>query len=153
MDNEIWFISEEWESLPTKINTEFGRVYVVAFNDSEVKIGCSYNVSSRIKKMASYQSKYGSSCIGQTVIYSQPHINYRENEKKIHSFFKKRRKPKSELFLMTTDEFLSEVHNVGLVFKDETDPDYIERDRKGKEFINSIASSIAHCPIDLFKED
>ena len=76
-----------------------GCVYIIDFGFA-VKIGCSSKPQERIKNITSYLKNYAS-IEAEDVFISLRHVNYRENEKKMHEKFKDDRLESSELFTVS----------------------------------------------------
>lgn len=76
-----------------------GCVYIIDFGFA-VKIGCSSKPEERTKNITSYLKNYAG-LEAEDVFISLRHVNYRENEKKLHEKFKDDRLESSELFTVS----------------------------------------------------
>lgn len=104
--NKQWTIAREKKDLPTD-SEKGGCCYVVEI-DGNIKIGCTTNLRTRLSTITNHLQKYSDVKIGRFA-YTEPHINYKENEKLLHLHFSSKRKEATELFFMSFDEFLNNV--------------------------------------------
>lgn len=99
--NDLWrygikvFDKTTYNNLPSFQAKDVGVVYAIEMGD-KVKIGFSTNPLKRYKSFIG-NSRYGNIELGRIAI-SKFHFNYKENEKQLHSLFKKYRKTQTELF-------------------------------------------------------
>ena len=87
-----------------------GFVYVVEADDV-VKIGCTHRLVTRMSTLSGMLSNYADKNVGRIAV-TKPHMNYRENEKKMHEMFSDCRKG-GELFAIdfeTAVEGLSTIY-------------------------------------------
>lgn len=90
--NLLWFGCDavDFVNLPDKDQLYLGRVYAVAFQDGTVKIGSSIRLKSRIANFNIYVGKYGMNAPVR-VIYTSPHIEFFQNERKLQSLFESKK--------------------------------------------------------------
>lgn len=104
-------------------DTGLGYFYCLDCIDC-VKIGCTQNVSSRMKSLKSYLSANNKEAV--RVAVSVIHANYKENEKALHSFFASKRVSGTELFSIQFDDFVFLLDEIGLSFEE----DFVIRESK-----------------------
>ena len=117
-DGEPWFVAADvCEDVPERGSTPYhGYVYAIEYGHG-VKIGCTTKLKSRIKSIKRDAKNYSDLHAG-AFAYSQPHTNYRENEKLLHKFFEADRVKRSERFSFSLCSFLD---NLPLIkFRDES---------------------------------
>jgi len=129
-----WFIAKDISQAPHKGNNSwFGYVYAIEYGN-HVKIGATTKPIQRFKALASQAILYADKVIGEIAI-SQPHTNYRENERFIHQHFNNSR-VSGELFEITIEQFIKQCPS--LKFEDlssEKTQRSIQRFAKLKSFI------------------
>lgn len=69
-----------------------------------VKIGCSKNMSRRMAGLRKYIKENGKTIVRLAV--SEPHVNYRGNEKLLHELFDQKRVRGTEFFNLSFDDFV-----------------------------------------------
>ena len=105
-----------------KTNDWLGVFYLLEYNDS-IKVGCTKNPYQRYKQLVRNSKNYNNANIGRFFM-SPWHTNYWENEKLLHNHFKKYRKPNTELFDITIEDFLSQMPIIN--YEDDSE----EKDKK-----------------------
>ena len=79
-----------------------GAFYIIDFG-KVIKIGCSENPIKRVKTISSHLFRYAGLKAKRHYI-SEFHLNYRQNENKLHKIFSKQRVGNSELFEVEFDK-------------------------------------------------
>lgn len=96
--DDTWKIVEKIDDIASEINPisiYMGYVYIMEYG-KYIKIGQTHNIRKRMKQLISI-GNYGDMAMGR-VMYTIPHTNYKENEKRLHSLFSSNRKKGTELF-------------------------------------------------------
>ena len=101
-----WTVVKSFEALPKKDDLYFGRVYAIEFCDGTVKIGSTQYCRARIGNIGTYTGRYGNNAV-RRIAYTQPHVNYFENEKYLHGVFADKRCRAKELFRISLEDVLS----------------------------------------------
>lgn len=122
-----WTIETDFQKLPQKEKDFFGRVYVIEFENNLIKIGCTSDLKRRMKNLSIYIVAYGGNRI-KKIAYTEPHVDYDENEKELHKIFKHRRKGDLELFDVSFEDILkiSLIGNVSSLQKEKDRHQYCE---------------------------
>lgn len=115
-------------------NKYMGYVYLLEWNDM-IKIGYTRNPYQRYNDLKSHAENYSNAQIGKFVLFKE-HTNYKQNEYKLHQYFKDYRKPDTELFAVKIEQVLSEIHNI-ISFLNETKK-YKEKDEMIYKFDSSF---------------
>lgn len=129
-----WTIETDFQKLPQKEKDFFGRVYVIEFENNLIKIGCTSDLKRRMMNLSTYIGAYGGNKI-KKIAYTEPHVDYDENEKELHKIFKHRRKGNLELFDVSFEE-ISKISLIGNMSS-------FQREEKRKQFDKSIKKFIA----------
>lgn len=129
------FESDEFERIKDlKANDAWhGFVYFFEYGNY-IKIGSTKNPYERIASLKN-QARYHDFSTGRVAI-TVSHINYVENEKKLHEAFKKFRKNHLELFFLDFDKAIKEYQNY-ISFEFEKDID-----NKDEEFLNYLKNNL-----------
>ena len=104
-----WVINDanNFNEFPLSEARNQGFVYALEFGE-KIKIGRSKNLAKRIKTLQLNASNCSAISPGR-VAFSMSHSNYTKNEAVLHSFFKDKRRGKSELFNLCLDDFIQSV--------------------------------------------
>lgn len=121
-NKDILLYSESNLKKMGKVNSWLGVFYLLEY-DNYIKIGCTKNPYQRYKQLVRNAKNYNNTNIGRFFI-SPWHTNYCDNEKILHKHFEKYRKPDTELFDITIEDFLSQMP----IIKYEDDSE--EKDKK-----------------------
>ena len=114
--NKQWSVVKTRKELPI-IPNGVGVCYAVEIN-GKVKIGCTKNIRTRMATITEQLIKYADAAIG-CIAYTKPHINYKGNERLLHSHFAPKRKDSTELFEMSFDYFLENIPTLNLEIDEE----------------------------------
>lgn len=88
------------------VNLDLGFWYCLEWGDKYLKIGSTKNPYDRYMSLRR-TAKYGNVKLGEFYV-SEPHTNYRQNEKELHDCFANKRVEGTELFEITVKEFAKE---------------------------------------------
>ena len=104
-----WFLTDasNLSELPLSEAKNQGFVYALEFGE-KIKIGRTKNLAKRMKTLQLNANNCSVISPGK-VAFSPSHSNYTKNEAILHSFFKDKRRGKSELFDLCLDEFIQSV--------------------------------------------
>ena len=114
--NKQWSVVKTRKELPI-IPDGVGVCYAVEI-DGKVKIGCTKNIRTRMATITEHLIKYADATIG-CIAYTKPHINYKDNERFLHSYFASKRRGSTELFDMSLEYFRRNAPTLNLEIKEE----------------------------------
>lgn len=112
--DQLWHLSENINQVDDKKSDFFGYVYALEY-DNKIKIGKTKNIFQRMKTIKTYAEKYADIETG-VFLYSLPHVNYHENEKILHDYFKDYRIEGTELFNLSILDFTKMVPKLNFDF-------------------------------------
>ena len=101
-----WFLTDasNLNEFPLSEAKNQGFVYALEFGE-KIKIGRTKNLAKRMKTLQLNANNCSVVSPGR-VAFSPSHSNYTKNEAILHSFFKDKRRGKSELFDLCLDDFI-----------------------------------------------
>jgi hypothetical protein len=113
------------------------------YKNGKVKIGKTGNPSERIKCIINHSKIYsGDSFRVVKILISQPHTNYNQNEKILHSFFQEFH-CNGEVFNTSLSNVINKLQNFDISFKDE----HKKLSKKSKECSDRIMSFLKNQPV------
>lgn len=120
MNDLMIFKNEEFGKLKNikKDNDYMGFFYAIEYGEL-IKIGSTNNPYQRVMTLKRQAEKYGNIKMGNLVL-SKQHTNYFENERKLHTYYKNKRKNGTELFNITIDEFCKNISKTNIEYKNQT---------------------------------
>lgn len=119
---------------PTRFH---GYVYILELEDrlekeSKLKIGSTCNPKQRLQSLISQFTKYRQCSVGR-FLFSEPHTNYRQNEKILINQFDTKRVGATELFYLSLEKFLKD-YRKDIPLLDESS----QFEEKSKRFVDFV---------------